>query len=139
MVGTATFAALNDWYTSSSDCFCRSVSPVSARTASSTDRTSLSSRLRIPARMYSVSAEIRSPFASCLEHLGRGPTQSTLDLAQVRVRDTGLLSELAQRQLGCHALLAEVLAEVAHGGPDSELGHDSILLTPASRVKPEQT
>src|SRR5439155_23970701 len=49
-----------------------------------------------------------------LEDLGRRLPQATLDLAQVRVGDPGLLRELPQRQPGHAPLLADELTQVAH-------------------------
>ena len=76
------------------------------------------------------------PFRELLQHLCRGPAQPAFDLAQVRVRDTGLLGQLPQRELRRDPLLAQVVAEGLDGLPDSELCHASIVLTPASRCKP---
>src|SRR3954447_13245330 len=38
------------------------------------------------------------PFRELLEHLCRGSAQSAFDLAEVRVRDSGLLGELPERE-----------------------------------------
>ena len=63
------------------------------------------------------------PFASCWSTSADGLAQPTFDLAEVRVRDTGLLGELPQRQLRREPLLAEVVPERLDGLADSELGH----------------
>ena len=46
-----------------------------------------------------------------LQHLGRGLAETTLDLAQVRVGDAGLLGELPQGETRLRALLLEVVAQ----------------------------
>ena len=66
----------------------------------------------MPARTYSVSAEMRSPSAMRLEDLGRRLAQTPLDLAEVRIGDAGELAQLAQRQARVATLVANEVAEV---------------------------
>src|SRR6185312_2694754 len=62
-----------------------------------------------------------------LEHPYRGLVQAPLDLAEVRIGQAGQLGELAERQVGTLALLADEGAErfslrfprVRHGGASS--------------------
>src|SRR5664280_3524402 len=64
----------------------------------------------------------------------RDSLQTALDLRDVRVADPRDLRQLAQRKLGRLALLSQVLAQVADGDR-SELRHDSIMLTPVSKMQ----
>ena len=47
-----------------------------------------------------------------LEDVGTGLAQPSLDLAQIRVGDTGTLAKASQRQSGRAALVTDELAEV---------------------------
>src|SRR4051794_8558690 len=76
------------------------------------------------------------PFRELLQHLCRGSAQSTFDLAQVRVRHTGLVGQLPKRKPGGESLLAQVVAEVLDALADPEPCHAPIVLTIASKCKP---
>src|SRR5205823_3065265 len=60
-----------------------------------------------------------------LEDLGRWLAQAALDLAQIRVRDSGQLREASQREPVVAALLTDELAEVTP--TISQLGHITTL------------
>ena len=116
-------AARNDWYTSSSDCFCRSVSPRVGEDGQLDGPDLAVVEVEDPGADVERLRRDAQSFGELLEHLGRGLAQPSFDLAQVRVRHAGLLGELPQRQLRREPLLAQVVPERLDGLADSELGH----------------
>src|SRR4051794_7641483 len=75
------------------------------------------------------------PFRELLQHLCRGSAQSTFDLAEVRIGDSGLLGELTERELGGEPLLPQVVAEVLDALAHPEPCHGSMVLAEASNRK----
>src|SRR5215213_11859237 len=68
-----------------------------------------------------------------LEHLGGGPPQSTLDLAEVRIRDPRRVGELPQREPTGLPLLTQVLAK----RPDGPLAMAERLSEPLAQPTPD--
>ena len=64
-----------------------------------------------------------------LQDLGRRLAEAPLDLAEVRVRDAGRLAQLAQREAGVAALVADELAEIVQPRLERVRGHQGVPAT----------
>jgi hypothetical protein len=72
-----------------------------------------------------------------LQHMRRWLAQTALDLAEVRVGDTGLLGQLPQGELSASSPLADEVAERPHCSTNIQLVHELSCLPTASMCKPE--